>query len=208
MPQFRSHSSTCRPQGVHAAEAFGINLHSGAHKTASIDAGCMCGSPRAVPGYGPPGVRWVAPSQAAKHAEWPICFFFVKSLCKDRMCSSMFVRIAPNSEQVQATSGPPNFLATQKFGATRVWDLAHPGNGTEVTSVRFYQQKVAKMKTVRIASWDSRFLDCKWATLAASCAFAIAQLKLLGSQRHRNKLGCDSAGSAYLDVLKWPAQRG
>ena len=62
----------------------------------------------------------------------------------------MFVRIAPNSEQVQATSGPATFQLLQKFGATRVWDLAHPGNGTEVTSVRFYQQKVAKMKTVRV----------------------------------------------------------
>ena len=114
----------CRSFGVtapHVAHSefmqqghYEINLHSRAHKTASIDAGCMCGSSRAVPSYGAPGVRWVAPSQAAKHAGWPVCFFFVKSLCKDRMCSSMFVRIAPNSKQVQATSGPRNFLATQK----------------------------------------------------------------------------------------------
>ena len=41
---------------------------------------------------------------------WPICIFFVKSLCKDRMCSSMFVRIAQKSKQVCS----PNLPATQK----------------------------------------------------------------------------------------------
>ena len=152
MPQFRSHSPHVAHRGfMQQGHSELICIPELTKQRASMQAACVAArEPCLVMGHR--GLGGWRPPRPLSTLDGPFASFLsnlsVKTGCA-LACSFGLRQILSKCRRPRLLAAP-TFQLLKKFGSHWVCELAHPGNGTEVTSVRFYQQKVAKMKTVPV----------------------------------------------------------